>query len=89
MSFQRAQVIVMLRATMSTLLSCSTGSRWAAVTTRSSIRSGSPKIACETACSMSMSKPSICPEIGLRAPSSSVSAETPAISRPRCWILRM
>ncbi len=56
--------------------------------TRSSILFGSPKIACETACSMSMSKPSICPEIGLRAPSSRVSAETPAMSRPRSWILR-
>ncbi len=89
MSFHRAQVIVMLRATMSTLPSCSTGRRWAAVTTRSSIRSGLPKIACETACSMSMSKPSIWPEIGLRAPSRSVSAETPAIRRPRRWIFSM
>ena len=78
----------MLRATMSTLPSCSTGIRWAAVITRSSIWFGSPKIACEISCSMSMSKPSIFPEIGLRAPSSRVSAETPTISRPRFWILR-
>ena len=73
----------MLRATMSTLPSLRTGRRWAAVMTRSSILLGSSKIACETAWSMSMSKPSIRPETGLRAPSSSVSAETPAISRPR------
>ena len=35
---------------------------------------------------MSMSKPSICPVNGLRAPNSSVSPETPTISRPRSLI---
>jgi len=43
-------------------------------------------MAFETALSMSMSKPSIWPFSGFRAPSSRVSAETPAISRPRCLI---
>ena len=36
-----------------------------------------------------MSKPSICPVTGLRAPSSRVSAETPAMSRPRFWMVSM
>ena len=38
---------------------------------------------------MSMSKPSIRPVTGLRAPSSRVSDETPAMSRPRFLILSM
>src|SRR3954447_8211908 len=85
MLFQRSQLIVMFRATMSTLPSCSTGIRWALEITRSSIF-GEPKIAVATAFSMSMSKPSIAPVIGLREPSSKVSAETPAIKRPRALI---
>ena len=36
-----------------------------------------------------MSKPSMRPETGLRAPSSRVSAETPAMRRPRSWIVSM
>ena len=80
--FHRSQVIVMLRATMSTLSSSSSGMRSAVVITRSSTLSGSPKIAWATARSTSMSKPSILPVTGLRAPSSSESAETPATSRP-------
>ena len=60
MLFQRSQVIVMLRATMSTCPPGGPDSRWAEVMTFSSILFGSPKIACETAWSMSMSKPSIC-----------------------------
>ena len=43
--------------------------------------SASPKIAADTACSMSMSKPSICPDSGLREPISRVSAETPTTQR--------
>ena len=71
--------MVMARATTSTLPSFSTVSRSAAVITRSSILSGSPNRARETAWSTSMSKPSIVPVTGLRAPSRSVSAETPAL----------
>jgi hypothetical protein len=59
------------------------------VITRSSTLSGLPKIACDTARIMSMSKPSMRPLIGLRAASVSVSAETPAMRRPRCWISRI
>ena len=79
----------MLRATMSTLPSLRAGSRWAAVITFSSTLFGSPKMACETPRSISMSKPSMRPETGLRAPSSRVSAETPAMRRPRSWIFFM
>lgn len=57
--------------------------------TLSSILLGSLKMAFATARSISMSKPSIWPLSGLRAPSSMVSAETPAISRPRFWIVSM
>ena len=85
---EEVAVVVMFRATMSTLPSVSTGIRWALVITRSSILFGSPKIASEISFSISMSKPSIAPVTGLRAPSSTVSAETPAISRPRCWMVR-
>ena len=63
--------------------------RCAVVMTRYSILLGSLKIAFETALSMSISKPSIWPVKGLRAPRSNVSAETPAISRPRSWIVFM
>ena len=89
MSFHRSQVIVRARATMSTLWSWSFGRRSAVVITRSSTLSGSPKIAWATARSTSMSKPSIRPVTGLRAPSSSESAETPAMRRPRSWIRRI
>ncbi len=58
----------MLRTTMSTCLSCSSGSRSFAVMTRKEILPGSPKIACATARAMSMSKPSSLPVNGSRAP---------------------
>ena len=84
-----AQLMVIARATMSTLPSVRAGMRCAVVMTRNSILLGSLKMAFETALSISMSKPSIWPLSGFRDPSSNVSAETPAISRPRSWILAM
>jgi len=57
--------------------------------TLNSILFGSPKIALDTALSISMSKPSIWPLSGFRAPSNNVSEETPAISRPLSLILAM
>ena len=69
MDFQRSQVIVMLRATMSTSWFCSTGIRSAAVMTRSWYLFSSPKIAFATCLTRSMSNPSTCPVTGLRAPS--------------------
>jgi len=50
---------------------------------------GLPKISLATARTMSTSKPSSFPENGLRNPNSKVSAETPAMSRPRARILAM
>ena len=82
MSFQRSQVIVMLRTTMSTRLSFSAGIRSAAEMTMVSYLLASPKIALATAFAMSMSKPSICPVRGLRDESRSESAETPTRRRP-------
>ena len=79
MSFHRAHVIVMARTTMSTVRFCSTGIRSAAVMTTSWTLLGSPKIALATCETKSMSNPSICPVRGLRAPSSWVSADTPAM----------
>lgn len=87
MSFQRLQLIVMFRATMSTVFACSTGSRCGLEMTRNSTLFSSPKIAFATALIMSMSKPSILPVNGLRDPRLRLSAETPAISRPRSWIV--
>jgi len=75
--------MVIARATMSTLPSVRAGIRCAVVMTLNSILLGSPKMAFETALSISMSKPWIWPLSGLREPSSIVSAETPAINRPR------
>ena len=66
---QRSQVIVMLRATMSTEPFSSDGIRWAAVITRSSYAFSLPVIALAIALTMSMSKPSILPVNGLRDPS--------------------
>src|ERR1019366_7104619 len=81
--------MVIASATMSTLPSVRAGMRCAVVMTLNSILLGSLKMAFETALSISMSKPSIWPLSGLRAPSSRVSEETPAISRPRFWIVAM
>lgn len=53
------------------------------------MRSGSPNSAADTACSMSTSKPSTWPVIGLRKPIGNVFWSTPAISRPRCTIRAM
>ena len=61
MDFQRSQVIVMLRATMSTSWFCSTGIRSAAVMTRSWYLFSSPKIAFAICLTRSMSNPSTCP----------------------------
>jgi len=77
------QFMVIARATMSTLPSVRAGMRWAVVMTLYSILLGSPKMALDTALSISMSKPSIWPLSGFRDPNSKVSAETPAMSRPR------
>ena len=79
----------MARATMSTLPSSRTFSRSPAVMTFGVILFGSPKMACETAWSMSMSKPSISLVTGLRAPSRSESADTPAMRWPRFWMVLM
>ena len=90
MSTHRAQFMVMLRTTMSTCLSFSTGIRSAALITRNVItlsRSRAVgKIALATALTMSMSKPTRSPVSGSREAILKVSAETPAMSRPRSRI---
>ena len=62
---QRSQFTVMTSATMSTEPSSSAGMRCAYVTTLYSTRFGSPKIACATWRTRSMSKPSSWPVSGL------------------------
>src|SRR5438132_13024251 len=79
----------MTSATMSTDPLRSAGIRCAYVSTRYSTLFGSPKIARATSRTMSMSNPSRLPETGFRKPNNSVSAETPAMSRPRCQIVSM
>ena len=67
--FQRSQLIVMLRATMSTDPFCSDGIRWAAVITAQLVRVLVAEDRFGHALTMSMSKPSILPVSGLREPS--------------------
>ena len=64
--WSRAQLIVIVCATMSTAPDWTSGIRWASEMALNSTLLGLPKIAAATACTMSMSNPSIFPFRGLR-----------------------
>ena len=82
----RAQVMVKVRATMSTTLFSSASSRAAEVRRRNSIRDGSPSRSCAISRAMSTSKPDKVPVTGSQKLIRLVLWSTPTINRPRARI---
>jgi hypothetical protein len=86
----RAQFMVIVAATMSTLPSLTYGIRWADVTaTNWTCSCQSPKMAVAISLMMSTSKPLISPVVASRNPNRYVFWLTPATSRPLATILAM
>jgi hypothetical protein len=88
-SFQRAQLAVMVSATMSTEPSAAELTLLSYAMTLIWILSGSPKMASAICRPMSTSKPSTLPVNGLRELNLRVSWLVPRTSRPFAWIFAM
>lgn len=82
----RAQLIVIVRTTTSTLSFCRAAIRWLVGIARKITLSGLPRMSLAMARTRSMSKPSRFPDSGLRKPHWKLFWSTPAISLPRSLI---